>query len=229
MSEEGTTPVIQPILLPMICKPVGEEDGVESTPHHAAAPDNTVESNTFQQTGGLTVALARRITLADTTSPDRQACLAEIESGRDSTQAHPAIPGILVADDEEETTVPTCPSPPTRPKRPINWGDTYIDIQSMQRSQAVAAMEDAAQAHSLAVTIADKSKEEEKNDLFVNISLNLDEMKNEGDLDEMKNEGGQETMVEGHEVEEEERWEFACGFGWLERWWKRCTGVNSRS
>ena len=217
MSEEDTTPVIQSIPPPpMIRGLAGEKEDAEPTPHPAPAPADTAESNTPQQTGSPTVAPARWVTLTDTTSPEIESSSSEIESDRDSIQAHSAIPGILAADDERETAAPTCPSPPPRPRGPINWADTYIDKQPIQISQTVAATEEDAQSHFMTVTV-DKLKEE-KDNLFVNIPL---------DLYEMKSEEGQEREAEERKVEdEEERWGFVCGFGWLERWWKRCTGSS---
>ncbi|RPB19174.1 hypothetical protein L211DRAFT_853444 [Terfezia boudieri ATCC MYA-4762] len=153
MSEEGTTPAIQSIPLPMIRELVGKEEGVE--------------------------------------------------------QAHLVDLG-LAADDEKETAVPTCPSPPPRPRRPDNWKDTYSDTQSKQGPQAAMAIEEAVPAHTLTNTAIVKSKKEEGP--FVDISLNLGEMGKEG---------GQETGAKGHNIEGEERWGIACGVELLERWWKK--------
>lgn len=141
MSEEGTTPAIQSIPLPMIRELVGEGEGVK--------------------------------------------------------QAHLVDLG-LAADDEKETAVPTCPSPPPRPRRPDNWKDTYSDTQSKQGPQAAMAIEEAVPAHTLTNTAIVKSKKEEGP--FVDISLNLGEMGKEG---------GQETGAKGHNIEGEERWGIA--------------------
>ncbi|KAF8456523.1 hypothetical protein BGX38DRAFT_1161703 [Terfezia claveryi] len=200
---------VQSIPLPMIRESVGEKEGVEPTPHRPPAPDNTAESNDFQRTGSLTVASVGRNTLVETTGLEREVSSAEIETNRDSKQAHPVILG-RAADDEKETAVPTWPSPPLRPRAPIN---TYINTQSMQGSQVVRAKE-VVQAHSLTITGVDKSKKEDG--VFVNIPL---------DLGEIKKEGGQETGGKDHD---KERWRFACGFELLERWWKRMFAFDSR-
>ena len=183
--------------------PLPEADGISAT----------AESNTAE---------VRLVTPLGTTDPETEISSTTMETDKDYIQAHPVIPSILEGGDEKEKAIPTCPSLMPRPQRPIHWEDTYIDIQSMQRSQTVVALEEAVQAHSLAITIVDKSEEEDDDGLFVNVSLDL------------KNEGGQETGVEGEGVEgegvegevvegevEEEGWGFACGLGWLGRWWRR--------
>ncbi|KAF8419456.1 hypothetical protein EV426DRAFT_615525 [Tirmania nivea] len=205
MIEDGTIQVLQPIPLPIICEPIiAIQESIEPTPHHVSAPDNTTESNT-------SVLSAKWITLFDTTSLEPEEPSTEIETASDSMQVPPP-PAILAADGEKETTVPTCPSLPPRPRRPVPWGDTYLDIHSLQRSKAVMAMEEAAEAHSLAITIVDKSDKVE-NDLFMNIPLSSD-----AGIENKK----QETGAGEHE---EERWGFVCGFEWLDRLYKMvCRG-----
>lgn len=213
MTEKDTTLAKEPTPLLIICEPVANnlwEEDPTSTP---SAPNNTAESITFRQTRSLTVAPAKWITIFDATDLDTEELPAEIKAY--GARSHAARQSILAADGKNETTVSTCPRPP--PYSPVHWEDTYIDVRCMQRSQVVVAIDEAvrARSESLAITIVKKSKKEE-DDLFMNIPL------------EVKNETEQETEAEGHDIKDEP-WEFACGFGSLDRWWKKVYWVNSRS